>query len=60
MTSVLKRVRKEELPVIDKPEALINEVHLDEANNFNKEKFNIRTVYDELYSYIIRKFNNQK
>ena len=40
------------------PEALIEEVHLAGANNFNKEKFNIKTVDDELRSYIIRKLNN--
>ena len=55
MTPVLKQVRKEELPVIDMLEALINEAHLDEANNFNKDKFTIRTADDELYSYIIKK-----
>ena len=44
--------------MIDMPEALINEVHLDETNNFNKDKFNVGTVDDELYSYNIRKLNN--
>ena len=45
--------------MIAMPEALIDEIHLDESNNFNMEKFNIKTVDDELYSYIIRNLNNK-
>ncbi len=41
------------------PEPIINEVHSDGSNNFDKDKLMLNTIDDELHSYIIRKLNNQ-
>ena len=59
ISAVLKRIRKEDDPVIGMPESIIDEVHSDETNIFDKEKLNPKTIDDELYSYIIRKLNNK-
>ena len=59
LSAVLKRIRKEDDPVIVMPESIINGVHSDGTKNFVNEKLKLNTIDDELHSYIIRKLNNK-
>ena len=59
ITAVLKRVRAIEYPTKGVSQEILDEVHADAENDFDQTKLDVNSIDGELYTYLIRKRNNQ-